>query len=66
MADPPSLADQRSADVKAVCRDVLPKGSRGQRAAELEFPTIEILARVGVDGLIVAAMALAIADRISG
>src|SRR4029450_4150398 len=64
IADRPPFSDERSVDVDAPCREVLSERPGGQGAAELALPTVEVLSRVRVDGLIVAAVALAVAARV--
>ena len=65
VTDPPPLTDQGAVHVDAVGREVLAELAGRQRHAELVRPPLEVLDRVGVDGLVVAAVAAAVADVVT-
>jgi hypothetical protein len=56
--DPPTLTDQGAVDVQAQAREVLPEDTVVKRPAQLGLPAVEVLARVGVDGLVDSAVVL--------
>jgi hypothetical protein len=63
--DPPALPDQGSVDVDAQGREVLPEDTVRERAAELGLPPVQVLACVGVDGLVEAAVMLDVMDTVA-
>ena len=64
-ADPPALADPRGGHVEPGGGEVLAEAAAGERAAERGGPRVEILARVGVDRLVIAAVVAPVADRVA-
>lgn len=66
ISDVPSLADDCSGEVESGNSEVLPKASRRQGGPECRRPPGEILLGVGVDRLVGAAVAAAIADDVPG
>jgi hypothetical protein len=65
-ADPPALGHARPADVDAGQREVLAEGAVFERAAELVLPPRDVLARVGVDGLVRAAVVAPVGLLVAG
>ena len=55
-ADAPPLADDRCVDIDALGGQVLAEETVGQPAAQPCLPPVVVLPRIGVDGLVVAAV----------
>ena len=64
-AYPPRFADAGVGHDKASSGDVLPEHARPERFAELSLPPVEVLTGIAVDGLILAAMMLHVADHVA-
>jgi len=62
---PPLLADQAGVDVEVAGGEVLAEHSVRQLAAESLSPLVELLAREGVDGLLVPAVMPDVADEVA-
>ena len=65
-ADTPPLADEGVVNVEAARAEVFAERARGERAAELELPPVEVLARIGVHGLVGAAVMFHVVRPIAG
>ena len=66
VADPPALADQRVVDGHALGGQVLAEDAVAQPHAQLGLPPVEIFPRVGVHGLVVAAVVSHVVDPVAG
>ena len=64
-ADAHALIDEQSRKIDALRREVFAKAAGGQRAGKLGLPVIQFLTRVGVDGLIVAAVMFGVTNYIA-
>jgi hypothetical protein len=65
VGDLPPLADHGVRTVDALQRQVLADVPRSNRSPQLGGPEVEVVDRVGVDGLLGAAVVLRVADRVA-
>jgi hypothetical protein len=64
-ADAHALIDEQSRQIDALRGEIFAKAPGGQRAGKFRLPVIQFLAGVSVNGLIVAAVMLGVANYIA-
>src|SRR4029077_20276913 len=61
----PSLADERSVDIEPCGGQVLAEDAVGQWPPELSLPEVQVLAGIGIDGLVGPSMRARVADGVA-